>query len=562
MECILFTDLFYFPDELICPKKAKGIFEMNKKIVSITIVALFLLSSLVVIGGEDDNIEGAVYSGNWNDVSVAKEPIASSTTYYISTPEQLGYMATLSVYKDVVLLNDIDLEGRYWVPIGTLVAFDKNFDGRGHTISNMRIEGSTDLGLFASVLGTIGVSVTISNVSIVDSTITYYHTSNYSYCGFVAGRVGYTTIDNCFSTGSMIVDERSMGGIAGFAENSTIRNCGSEAKMIGIPDFFNNPNAGGIVGLILDGEIENCYFAGSASGYYAAGIACNSSRTTIENCYNVGTLSGTTFGGIVARGNAGEFITIIGCYNASLLPGSGSKGGIVGTNYDELSVSNSYSIKIAGGVENPGGSYIDDIENMRGALAIQNMGGLDEDQWVFDKTVIVISPKTGLMMSLSNSLPQLITFAEHEDVNLRAASAISASEAIDIDKIQGPPGEPGTPGTNGIDGTNGEKGDKGDVGPTGPDGAAGATGQTGATGPMGPSGDNGSTGATGPAGPAGETGEIGATGPAGPPGSVGATGPKGDKGIDGDTSTIIIGAILGLIAGAGAAILVGFLRRP
>ncbi len=105
-------------------------------------------------------------SGNWTDYKATGYDSGSGTAadpYIIKTAEQLAYFsARVTSGKDqsayVYLGASIDLAEHYWIPIGTLTkdgkAFKGVFDGRGYTISNMKVKwhcngNENGFGLFA-----------------------------------------------------------------------------------------------------------------------------------------------------------------------------------------------------------------------------------------------------------------------------------------------------------------------------------------------------------------------------------------------------------------------------
>ncbi|MRG95402.1 hypothetical protein [Polyangium spumosum] len=99
--------------------------------------------------------------------------------------------------------------------------------------------------------------------------------------------------------------------------------------------------------------------------------------------------------------------------------------------------------------------------------------------------------------------------------------------------ITGPQGEIGPMGPTGPMGPQGDVGPTGPVGPMGPQGITGPQGEIGPMGPTGPMGPQGATGAMGPQGPIGPQGATGAQGPIGPQGATGAQGPIGPQGATG-----------------------------
>ena len=137
----------------------------------------------------------------------------------------------------VLLMNDIDLYGSNWTPVGNVTAyptvtFKGTFDGNNHIISNLTAsddaEGYAAAGLFGSILGTV------KNVTLKDVNIRSTH-----YAGAV---VGYSSmngaiIENCHVDGGTIT--------------SVPENTGSA--------YDNGDKAGGIIGYyVTDDKITNC----------------------------------------------------------------------------------------------------------------------------------------------------------------------------------------------------------------------------------------------------------------------------------------------------------------
>ena len=82
-----------------------------------------------------------------------------------------------------ILMNDLDLGGMEWTPIGTSgSAFTGTFDGNGYAISNFKITGDVEYaGLFGYNKGTI------QNLGVEEFTIDV-NRSGYSYAGGLVGR--------------------------------------------------------------------------------------------------------------------------------------------------------------------------------------------------------------------------------------------------------------------------------------------------------------------------------------------------------------------------------------
>ena len=167
-----------------------------------------------------------------------------ANTYLITTPAELAWVAeqvnSKTQYfedKTIRLMNDIDLSGSYWTPVGNVtdyptVTFKGTFDGQNYTISNLTASddaaGYAAAGLFGSILGTV------KNVTLKDVNIRSTH-----YAGAV---VGYSSmhgaiIDNCHVDGGTITSVPELNGTS----------------------YDNGDKAGGIIGYyVTDDKITNC----------------------------------------------------------------------------------------------------------------------------------------------------------------------------------------------------------------------------------------------------------------------------------------------------------------
>ena len=232
------------------------------------------------------------------DGAEKEQPGGSGTQtapYQIGSGAELAWLAdkvnnASSVTKLYVeLTDDIDLGNQLWTPIGKdSHEFTGRFDGQGHTVSGLKVEGVADAGLFG-----VAKAATIKNV-------------------VVQGSV--TGIDNA-------------AGILAKAKNEacTIENCGNEA------DVTASKYAGGILGRIgtygVSCAISGCYNTGTivntGNGNYAAGIiGYDYGVTPVTDCYNTGAVASSSgyAGGI--RGNLSSAVgTITRCYNTGAVTG-------------------------------------------------------------------------------------------------------------------------------------------------------------------------------------------------------------------------------------------------
>ena len=160
-------------------------------------------------------------------------------TYHITTPAELAWVAeqvnSRTEYfegKTILLMNDIDLYGSNWTPVGNVndyptVTFKGTFDGQNHVISNLTASDDAAVyaaaGLFGSITGTVK-NVTLKNVNIRST----------HYAGAVVGysSTNGATIENCHVdggtittvpeyTGSAYDNGDKAGGIIGYYVTST-----------------------------------------------------------------------------------------------------------------------------------------------------------------------------------------------------------------------------------------------------------------------------------------------------------------------------------------------------
>lgn len=244
---------------------------------------------------------------------------SSVTDFTISTPGQLlslsnivngadGQSASDFTGKTITLADDIDMRGiSNFPPIGiTGKIFKGTFNGNHKVIKNLYISvtsSSDPTGLFGTTEG-----ATIKNLGLVDCNIK----SGSGLAGAIVGSAtDNTTIDNCFSTGTVNSTSNYAGGIAG-GFNGTISNCYSTADVTATSGA--GAGAGGIVGS-SGGTVKNCFASGNIQGNTAGGVAGNSA--TVTNCVALNRLviststsdsgvarvvqSGTTLSGLKAR---------------------------------------------------------------------------------------------------------------------------------------------------------------------------------------------------------------------------------------------------------------------
>lgn len=254
----------------------------------------------------------------------------------------------------VYLMSDLDLgarqtngeliRGTEWTPIGTTsnLKFTGTFEGNNHTIIGVyvNIEGN-----FAGIFGN---SDTIQNLSIKDSYI-----KGKGCIGGIVAALREGNISNCHNIDTVILGEKTVGGIVGQITASTkISNCHNtgQIELTGT----NSHTIGGIVGQTYGGgNIYNCNNSGKinangkSSDYgnsQAGGIVgyITDTSTEMAECYNTGIVIGigNSVGGIVGL-NKGN---ITKCYNIAQVTGKMENiGGIAGKNSDGGRVEKCYN---------------------------------------------------------------------------------------------------------------------------------------------------------------------------------------------------------------------------
>ena len=190
-----------------------------------------------------------------------------------------GYTANSYSGKYFELGNDITYdyaslgEGESnYTAIGTSSHnFWGHFDGKGHTISGIRINANADnQGLFGYIH-----CAEVKNVTIDDTRITI-GSGNTCVGGIVGGSNVSDLIENCHTTNSVIVSGGdNVGGIVGY-DDGFVRGCTSAATVSG------NNRVGGLVGYLVDDDIENCLVLGA----------------TITGNENVGAIAGEEYYGV------------------------------------------------------------------------------------------------------------------------------------------------------------------------------------------------------------------------------------------------------------------------
>ena len=252
----------------------------------------------------------------------------------------------------LVLGADIDLGGEAWTPIGagsvtnagvitaTDVPFTGVFDGRGHTVDNFKVSVPADApaGYAAGLFGILS-GATVRNVVIGPKAVLEGQSAAMSFIGGVAGFALNSTVEGCTNKASLSLTaakdavRECLAGIVGemytgegdFA--SYVKDCVNEGTItsrnsVNANNGGNGLSVAGIVGF-SDGKnfgyIQNCTnkVAIAAEATRLAGIVASANaKTKVEDCVNEGKISGSDvkasnsrIGGICSAGSTDDVFT-------------------------------------------------------------------------------------------------------------------------------------------------------------------------------------------------------------------------------------------------------------
>lgn len=228
---------------------------------------------------------------------------SASNPYLITTAEDLEALASIvntgsrlgGYYKqsaDITLTNEHTAIGN-----SSNTSFRGVYDGDNKVIKGLIINQpeATYQGLFGRAY-----SATIQNVIIENCDITAK-----KYVGGICGYASETTISNCKVSGAIKtadgVDGMYHGGIAGYISDKPISSCVNTASVKG-----NNSKSqyyGGIVGEVSWTNITDCFNAGIVEGtLYVGSIVGSNGASRLNNNYHTTTTTGGVGANDVATG--------------------------------------------------------------------------------------------------------------------------------------------------------------------------------------------------------------------------------------------------------------------
>lgn len=222
-----------------------------------------------------------------------------ASPYIITTPGELDMVRK---YPEAyfVLGNDIDMASFTGVNMqgfNSIPEFKGNFDGKGHFIENIIINGN---GIFKYVMGGNIANLSMRNVS--------FSSIGRADVGTIAGSLMVESkLTNCHVEGDIIMSSNRVGGLTGQAVNaSVIDRCSFTGTISG-----SSEAVGGIVGdMKTSGTVSNSYVKGSVSGKESVGgiVGSLANGAVVENSYSTASVYASAYeaGGIVGDNSGGH----------------------------------------------------------------------------------------------------------------------------------------------------------------------------------------------------------------------------------------------------------------
>ena len=329
------------------------------------LIAGVVVILVLALGGDRTKDDGAI-----KGLGTRESP------YVIATAKQLkvfaesvnGGNACTDVYY--ALGGNIDLGGADWTPVGVSEEkhFVGNFDGRGNTVGNFKMENSLlSIGLFGFNGGTI------QDLGVINFTI---YGTLYLPVDYAGGLVGYNSgnVKNSYATADLAAPEdRTLGtyycciysgGLVGY-NAGTITGCLAVGNAFAASFTVDSPDsayAGGLVGYNA-GNINDSFATGGAVAWsgisdasaYSGGLAgynCGAITSSYATGESTADNTGRAYSGGLIGWNDG---TVTGCYasgDASANAGLGAvlagisvahAGGLIGHNSAKGDVSSCFA---------------------------------------------------------------------------------------------------------------------------------------------------------------------------------------------------------------------------
>ncbi len=247
------------------------------------------------------------------NAQTATPPSGSGTQgdpYLISSLENLYWLSQNDAVWDdnAYFLQTADIDasatstwdaGTGFSPIGNITTdFTGNYDGDGHTISNLFINRLTsNMGLFG-----ITQNTTVMNIGVIQADITGSFQTG-TLIGFAQGG---TIVKDSYATGLVSAGGGTVGGLIGASFADSVLRVYSSAQVTSL-----SARAGGLIANHNTGVIKDSYATGAVTATNWAGGLVAANNGSIENSYSTSLVNstGSFVGGFVARNEGAGTIT-------------------------------------------------------------------------------------------------------------------------------------------------------------------------------------------------------------------------------------------------------------
>lgn len=209
----------------------------------------------------------------------------SGNPYQVATLDNLYFLSQNSSWWTNYYIQTANIDatqtstwdsGMGFTPIGNSSSlFKGNYNGQGYTIENLTINrpSTEGIGLFGMI-----ENATVSNVGVVNCSMTGDNN--------VGGLIGWSrigsTVNNCFSTGNIVGNEKT-GGLIGYIFMTTC------ADSYSLTDVSGSIRVGGLAGRGFTATFINCYCSGSVSvtstSEVGGFLGRNAGSGTATNCF-------------------------------------------------------------------------------------------------------------------------------------------------------------------------------------------------------------------------------------------------------------------------------------
>jgi len=291
---------------------------------------------------------------------------SASSPYLISDADQLRLLEEYlgSAYRSVhfALTANIKLPDE-WASIGSVAGgaggFYGCFDGKNHTISNIKAKNNRARGLFSSIYGEV------KNLN-VEGEIVINNSDPFSleYVGLLTSSLGREgKILNCNAKVEMDIESSDLlvGGIVGYTESGTITNCTVTGNIKTTSDMrfrsmSNDAIVGGLCGSAdKNTKIINCKSSVNISSYVKSSVPTN---------VHIGGLVGEA--SYIENSSASGNVELKFDTERELSPSAGGLAGILRTG-KAVNCFATGSVKIEGGYYNFAGGLIGIAGNLYGS---------------------------------------------------------------------------------------------------------------------------------------------------------------------------------------------------